>query len=452
MKKIFLTLFAGLFLFCGCGIYNSYKPVETVNENLYGDIASSDSLGIASVDWRNFFTDQYLQSIIERALDNSNDLKTAQLRVKSAEASLMAANLSFLPGVSLAPQGNLSSFDHSAFNKAYTLPATANWQIDAFGSLLNDKRGTKMTLLQTQALEQAVKSQLIAAVANYYYTLLTLDEQLRITEETSIKWKETVRVAKALKAAGQYTEAGVAQTEATYYDICKSVEDLKLNIVKAQNGLSLLLSDTPQNFERGNLSNQTFPDSLSIGVPLSLLRNRPDVIASEYALASTFYGVSKARSAFYPVINLSGTIGWTNNLGQAIVNPGKLIETAVGTITQPLFNKGRNIANLKIAKNQYEINNLAFQQTLLKAGSEVNDAVSTLQTAKSKREYLDLQIASLERAVKSTKLLMQNGSTNYLEVLTAERTLLSALLANVSNQFTEIQSTINLYQALGGGK
>ena len=134
------------------------------------------------------------------------------------------------------------------------------------------------------------------------------------------------------------------------------------------------------------------------------------------------------------------------------MNPGKLIETAVGTITQPLFNKGRNIANLKIAKNQYEINNLAFQQTLLKAGSEVNDAVSTLQTAKSKREYLDLQIASLERAVKSTKLLMQNGSTNYLEVLTAERTLLSALLANVSNQFTEIQSTINVYQALGGGK
>ena len=452
MKKIILSLTAGIFLFSSCGIYNSYKKVETVDDNLYGDIVAQDSLGIATLEWNQFFTDTYLQNLIERALEYNTDLKTAQLRVKSAEASLMAANLSFLPSLSLAPQGTLSHFDNSMTMKTYTLPASANWQIDAFGSLLNSRRGTKMSMLQTKAYEQAVKSQIIAAVANNYYTLLMLDEQLKITELTSLKWKESVRVAKALKDAGQYTEAGVAQTEATYFDICKSVEDLKLSIIQTQNSLALLLADTPQSFERGTLENQSFAEDLSIGVPLSLLRNRPDVIAAEYTLASSFYAVSSARSAFYPVINLSGSIGWTNNLGQVVSNPGKLIESAVASLTQPLFNNGRNIANLKVAKNQYEISDLAFRQTLLNAGSEVNNAVNSLQNAKVKSEYFDKQIESLERAVNSTKLLMQNGSTNYLEVLTAERTLLSASLSNVANKFAEIQSTINLYQALGGGK
>ena len=308
-----------------------------------------------------------------------------------------------------------------------------------------------MTLQQTKALEQATKSQLIASVANYYYTILMLEKQLSITEETQTKWKESVRVAKALKAAGQYNEAGVAQTEATYYNVCNSVEDLKLKLRQAENGLSLLLAETPSEYERGDLDRQYFPENFEIGIPLTLLSNRPDVRSAEFALGSAFYGVNSARSAFYPVLNLSGTLGWTNNLGQVIMNPGKMIESATAALTQPLFNKGKNIANLKTAKNQYEISRLNFQQTLLKAGSEVNDAVITLQNAKSKRENLDLQLESLERAVKSTQLLMKNGSTNYLEVLTAEQTLLSAKLSNVANRFAEIQGMINLYQALGGG-
>ena len=452
MKKIILSLSAALFMLSSCGIYNSYKPVETVEQNLYGDIdIATDSTGLGYVDWKDFFTDSYLKSLIEQALISNTDIQSARLRVESAEASLMAANLSFLPGLSLAPQGSLSSFDHSAALKAYTLPVSASWQVDIFGSLLNAQRSTKMTLQQTKALEQATKSQLIASVANYYYTILMLEKQLSITEETQTKWKESVRVAKALKAAGQYNEAGVAQTEATYYNVCNSVEDLKLKLRQAENGLSLLLAETPSEYERGDLDRQYFPENFEIGIPLTLLSNRPDVRSAEFALGSAFYGVNSARSAFYPVLNLSGTLGWTNNLGQVIMNPGKMIESATAALTQPLFNKGKNIANLKTAKNQYEISRLNFQQTLLKAGSEVNDAVITLQNAKSKRENLDLQLESLERAVKSTQLLMKNGSTNYLEVLTAEQTLLSAKLSNVANRFAEIQGMINLYQALGGG-
>ena len=452
MKKIILSLTASVFLLSGCGIYSSYKPVEEVEQGIYGDInVAMDSTGLGYVEWKEFFTDTKLQSIIERALENNTDLKSARLRVESAEASLMAANLSFLPGFSLSPQGTLSSFDNSAALKSYTLPISASWQVDVFGSLLNARRSTKMTLEQTKALEQATRSQLIATVANYYYTILMLDKQLSITEETQLKWKESVRVAKALKEAGQYNEAGVAQTEATYYNVCNSVEDLRLKLRQAENGLSLLIAETPQIFEKGDIDQQYFPESFMIGVPLSLLSNRPDVRSAEFALGNAFYGVNSARSAFYPVLNLSGTIGWTNNLGQVIMNPGKLIETAVASITQPLFNKGTNIANLKIAKNQLEISELNFKQTLLKAGSEVNDAIITLQNAKSKRENLDLQLQSLEKAVKSTQLLMRNGSTNYLEVLTSEQTLLSAKLSNIANRFAEIQSMVNLYQTLGGG-
>ena len=268
MKKIILSLSAALFMLSSCGIYNSYKPVETVEQNLYGDIdIATDSTGLGYVDWKDFFTDSYLKSLIEQALISNTDIQSARLRVESAEASLMAANLSFLPGLSLAPQGSLSSFDHSAALKAYTLPVSASWQVDIFGSLLNAQRSTKMTLQQTKALEQATKSQLIASVANYYYTILMLEKQLSITEETQTKWKESVRVAKALKAAGQYNEAGVAQTEATYYNVCNSVEDLKLKLRQAENGLSLLLAETPSEYERGDLDRQYFPENFEIGIP-----------------------------------------------------------------------------------------------------------------------------------------------------------------------------------------
>lgn len=449
-----ITLAVAALVLSSCGIYNKYKPVTQVPEQLFGaDVAAGDTLSnIGTLGWREVFTDRALQYLIEQGLKNNTDLQSAHWRVEEARASLSAARLAYLPSFALSPQGTVSSFDKRKASQTYSLPVTAAWEIDIFGRLTNAKRRAKALYAQSQEYESAVKTQLIANMANAYYTLLMLDAQLEIAKDTEVKWKESVRVMKALKEAGQGNEAGLAQTEATYYSICTAVYDLKEQINQVENSLCLMLGDTPQGIQRGKLEGQTIPKDLSVGVPLHILANRPDVKSAELGLAQAFYSTNEARSAFYPSITLNGSAGWTNNAGAFILNPGKLLASAVGSLTQPLFNGGQNIARLKIAKAQQEEAKLAFTQTLLNAGAEVNNALKQSQTARDKSEFYTRQITALETAVKSTQLLMQHGSSTYLEVLTAQQTLLTAQLTQISNQFNEIQGVINLYQALGGGR
>ena len=443
MRKQILLFVAVAFTLSSCGIYSKYKPVSEVPDGLYGSTDESaaqtaDTANFGNLAWREVFSDPFLQTLIDSALVRNTDLQTAQLRVKEAEAALMTSKLSYLPSLFLAPEGSISSFDGAKATKTYSLPATASWEIDLFGRLTNAKRGAKAALLQSREYEQAVQTQLVASVANAYYTLLMLDAQYEI--------------AKAMKAAGMVTEAGLAQTEATYYNICTTVLDLKEQINQTQNSLSLILAEVPHDIQRGKLAGQQLPETFATGIPLQMLSNRPDVRSAELSLAQAFYSTNAARSAFYPSITLGGSAGWTNSAGSMIVNPGKLLASVFGSLTQPLFNKGANIAQLKIAKAQQEEASLAFQQTLLAAGSEVNDALTQVQTARSKSIYFDKQVASLENAARSTRLLMQHGNTTYLEVLTAQQTLLNAQLSQVANRFTEIQGVITLYQALGGGR
>lgn len=454
MRKQILLFAATALTLSSCGIYSKYKPVTEVPEDLYGhtDETATDTANMGDLSWREVFTDPFLQTLIDSALVRNTDLQTAQLRVKEAEAALMTSKLSYLPSLSLAPEGAISSFDGAKATKTYSLPASASWEIDLFGRLTNAKRRAKAALLQTEEYTQAVQTQLIASVANTYYTLLMLDAQYEIATATEKAWKESVAATRAMKAAGMVTEAGLAQTEATYYNICTTVLDLKEQINQTQNSLSLILAEVPHDIRRGKLDEHKLPETFATGIPLQMLSNRPDVLSAELSLAQAFYTTNAARSAFYPSITLGGSAGWTNSAGSMITNPGKLLASAFGSLTQPLFNKGANIAQLKIAKAQQEEARLAFQQTLLAAGSEVNDALTQVQTARNKALYFSKQVASLENAARSTRLLMQHGNTTYLEVLTAQQTLLSAQLSQVANRFTEIQGVITLYHALGGGR
>ena len=456
MKKQIITLTVAALTLSSCGIYTKYKPVTEVPINLYGEeVVVTDTLdNMGNLSWREVFTDPQLQTLIEKGLQNNTDLQSAQWRVKEAEATLLSAKLAYLPSFALSPQGTVSSFDKSKATQTYTLPVTASWEIDIFGQIRNAKRQAKALLEQSRDYKQAVRTQLIAGIANTYYTLLMLDAQFEISVRTQHSWKETVDATRALMEAGMANEAAVSQMEATYYTICTSVLDLKEQINQVENSLSLLLAEAPHTIERADTWN--FPygmqERFSVGIPVQMLSNRPDVRSAERLLEAAFYVTNQARSAFYPSIVLSGSAGWTNSAGSMIVNPGKFIATAIGSLTQPLFNRGTNIARLKIAKAQQEEAKLSFQQTLLNAGSEVNEALVKYQTAKEKAAYYDKQIMSLNKAFESTSLLMQHGNTTYLEVLTAQQTLLSAQLNQVANRFAEIQGVINLYQALGGGR
>ena len=283
---------------------------------------------------------------------------------------------------------------------------------------------------------------------------MMLDRQLEITKSTAEILKKNAETMEAMKDAAMYNinSTGVEQSKAAYAQVLASIPDIEQSIRETENALSTFLGEAPHAIKRGTLEAQVLPTELSAGVPIQLLSNRPDVKAAEMALASCYYNTNSARAAFYPQITLSGSAGWTNSAGSAIINPGKFLASAVGSLTQPLFNRGQVVAQYRIARAQQEEAALGFQQTLLNAGSEVNDALIAYQTSQGKRILLDKQITSLQTALRSTTLLMEHGNTTYLEVLTSRQSLLSAQLSQTANHFTEIQSLINLYRALGGGQ
>lgn len=448
-----LLLCAAAVMLAGCSIYRPYTRPEVSTDGLYGsDEAVSDTASIASMRWTELFTDPMLQALIREGLAGNTDLGIARLRVEEAEATLFSSRLAYLPSLSLTPQGGISSYDGAKTAKTYTLAAAAEWETDIFGKLTNAKRQAAAALEGSRAYSRAVQTQLIATIANSYYNLLMLDRQLDISRRTAVSWTEVVRTYEAKMKVGEATNAAVSQAKASKLSVEASVLTLQKQIRAQENSLSILLGSSPRRIERSTLSVQRFPEHLSVGIPLQLLERRPDVRQAEQSLAEAFYATNAARSAFYPNLRLSGSAGWTNNAGAAITNPGGWLLNAIASLTQPLFNRGQNIANLRAAQARQQEARLNFRQSLLKAGSEVNDALMQWQTADKRLTVAEQQIEALRTAVNSTRQLMEHSnSSTYLEVLTAQQALLQAELTEANDMFDKIQGVINLYHALGGG-
>ena len=446
MRKILIpiVLLLTIVTMNSCALYKDYERQEIdFVDSLYNRIPTADDYeSIASLTWKELFRDTLLQNLIELGLENNTDLEIARLKVEQAEATLKTSKLAFYPDVSFSAQAGVNQ---NGFN--YSLTPTASWEIDAFGRLHNTKKGAQAALEATKSYQQAVQTQLVATIADSYFTLLMLDEQLEISKRTQKTWEENIRTLEALKRAGKTNEAAVLQAKANKVNVEASILTLKKQIIEQENSLSALLGLVPQELERNELSEQIFPDTLLMGLPLSSLVNRPDVRQAEYKLVEAFYATNVARSYFYPTITLSGNAGWTGVSG----NPGDWIFNAVGSLMQPIFNQGKNKARMKISESQRQEALLNFKQTLLDAGTEANNALISWQTARKRLDSDKLQIVYLKGAVLNTQLLMKNGQADYLEVLTAQKNLLQAELTETNDRYIEIQSVIMLYHALGGG-
>lgn len=457
MKSLFyIILLAGLLQ--SCGLYNKYKRPDVNPQGLYRDLSNdldtlvaNDTTTLASTPWREVFTDPKLQVLIDSALANNSDLLTAALSVKQAEAMLSVAKLAYVPSFVFAPSGTLSSWDNNKAVQTYTLPIQASWTIDLFGSLTNAKRAQQAVLIQTRDYQRAVKTSIIAGVANCYYTLLMLDKQLEITRQTESLTLETWEKMQDMKQLYGYTEASVLSAKANYLAVQASIPEIERQIREVENSLSLLLAQAPQHIDRSTFEQQSLPTNLSTGVGIQLLANRPDVHAKEMALASCFYNVNKARAAFYPNITITGTAAWTNSAGAGVVNPGKLLAQAVGSLVQPIFQHGQLVAGLKVAKADQEKAYIAWQQSILNAGSEVSNALKQYETSARLSEIEAERTATLQANVEAVELLMTNGAT-YLEVISAQQALLSSQLTKVADDFNKMQAIVNLYYALGGGQ
>lgn len=454
MKKIFYIAICAVLL-NSCHIYRDYQRPEGLPvDSLYRDINPSevaDTSNLGMLSWKEVYRDTCLQRLIEFGLQNNTDMQVALLRVDQAQAQLKAAKLSFLPSLTLSPQGAVTSTDGGKAVKTYELPHQASWEIDLFGKLRNAKQETLASLLQQQAYRQAVQSELVASVANSYYSLLMLDEQVKISAETLDVWKEQIRTMEARLKVGEETENAVTQARANLYELEGSYNDLLRQQRETENALCTLLGTTARTVERGSLYEQTFPQQFSAGVPVSLLSRRPDVVQAEMELAAAYYSTNQARSAFYPSLTLSGSVGWTNSLGQVVTNPGGWILSAVASLSQPIFNRGKLISNLRVSKDEEQIAQLNYKQAILNAGEEVNNALYSIESVDRNLTIHTNQCRELERTVQTSESLYRTGNASYLELLTARQSLLNARLNLVTDKFTYCQSIINLYCALGGG-
>ena len=458
LNKIILLATASLVM-TSCGLYNKYERPEVNTKGLVRDtvsttdtLAVSDTTSFGNLPWREVFTDSHLQSLIETALSNNTNLLNAALNVKMVEDQLMVAKLAFVPGFTFSPQGTLASWDGGKTSKTYSLPVTASWSIDLFGNLLNQKRSAQMALLATRDYQQVVQTKVISNVANMYYTLLMLDKQLEVVNDMIKLTEETWKIMKIQKELGRVKETSVQSAEANYYSVQAQATDLKRQIRETENSLSLLLGQQAQSIQRGTFEGQSLPAEFSTGVSLQLLNNRPDVHYAEMSLAQCFYDVNTARSRFYPNITISGTGAYTNSGGGGITNPGKWLLSAVGSLTQPIFAHGQIVAGLKAAKSKQEQAFNTWQNAVLSAGSEVSNALVLYNSSDEKSKLEEKQVASLKKNVEYNKMLFNDGSATYLEVITAQQSLLNAELSKVADDFYKMQAVVNLYYALGGGR
>ncbi len=425
MKKNIIIVAAVSMMLTSCGLYKKYEQKSEIPSDVIG-VPSAASAQVP-LSWREFFTDPLLQQLIEQVLANNTDLRSARITVEQSEASLKAAKLAYLPSFSIAPQGTIASFDHSKASKAYSLPLQMNWEVEAFGSITNKKRAAKAVLLQTQCYEDAVRSNLVSTVAQQYNMLQVLDRQLEILTQTDKLWSASLDTQKSLWENGKSYSTAVNQLEASWLDVKTQIVDTRRNIQSVENAICRLLAVSPQHIARSKWGQYTLSQKMLDGVSASLLENRPDVRMANYAMEEAFYNTQVARSAFFPTITLSGLVGWTNNGGGAVINPGGLLLNAMGQLTQPIFAQGKIKANYKI--NQLTEENLQkkYVQTVIDAGNQVNEAMADCDE------------------------LMDNGKASYLEVLTAQESLLRAQLSEAMNMYSASQALIAIYIALGGG-
>jgi NodT family efflux transporter outer membrane factor (OMF) lipoprotein len=447
MKHIYkaIIIIAAALSSVSCSFYKEYqRPDLHFVDSLYRRMeVLPDSISSAAISWETFFTDSLLKIWINDGLKYNSDLNIARLKVKEAEAALLSAKWALLPGGTFSMQGGLPG--------SFSASANASWETDVFGVLRNSKKKAQAALEQSKAYEHAVQTQLVATIAESYYTLLGLDEQLSISRRTLNTWEENIRTLDALKRAGKTNEAAVLQAKANKYNVEADVLTLEKKIMEMENSFCALISIVPMPIERSTLADQKLPVELSAGVPAEILSRRPDVRQAELSLAQCHYSKNIARAAFYPNLSLSGALGWTSGNGNVVLDPGSLISNLLASLTQPIFGRGTNKARMETARAQYEEAAYNFRQSILDAGVEVNNALTMWQTAKQRVDIDKKQIVTLQAAVWNTQLLMKHGNTNYLEVLTAQKNLLQAELTETSDHLDEIQGVINLYRALGGG-
>jgi multidrug efflux system outer membrane protein len=461
--RLFLAAITTM-LIGSCVTQKYQSPGLTVQGQLFRDSTSADTTSIATLPYKSLFADTVLQGLIEEGLRENPDLKVAIQRMNEAGESFQQSRAALLPDLSANANVNPSRLSAAAQDipsayigqyqlstTLYQISLTSTWEADIWGKLKSAKKSAFATYLQTDAARRAIQTQLVADIADYYYLLLSYDEQLKVTLETITNRQNDVTTLKALKESGLANGAEVVQSEANRASAELLVPDLKQNIRETENSLSVLLGRTPGEIRRATLGEQTPYPNLQTGVPSELMKNRPDIQEAEFTFRAAFENVNVAKAYFYPQLTITAQGGYSNlTIKDFFLN--SIFYNVVGGLTQPIFNKRLNKTRLRVAQAQQKEAFYTYQKTLLNAGMETSNSLYSYQTALEKQSIRQDQIKNLEKAVDFTKeLLRYSSATNYTDVLTSEQSLLSAQLNGIGDRLQQLQAVVNLYRALGGG-
>jgi len=444
-------------LLISCKVVRPYEQPTVATSGLYRNQNAPDTTTLANLPYTAIFTDTILQRLIREGIAQNLDLQVAYTRIQQSGAYYAQSRAAFLPdltanaGVTESKLSDVQGFGILTHLTQYQLGIASGWEADIWGRLRSSRRASLAALLQTEAAARTIQTSIVSAIANNYYTLLALDQQVAITEQTVRNWDTTVTTMRALKEAAIVTEAAVVQSEAQRYAAEVTIPDLKQSIRETENALSILIGRPPAAIERSHLEEQQSVAVLQTGIPAQLLAHRPDVQQAEYAYRNAFELTNVARAAFYPSLSITGSAGFSSLTLANFIDPGSLAASIGAGLTQPIFNRRLNRTNLSVAQAQQKAALFGFRNTLLVAGQEVSDALSLHSTALEKMTVRTNEITALQRSVEYTQELLRNGFANYTEVITARQSLLAARLGSVNDKLQQLGAIVNLYRALGGG-
>lgn len=459
-NKLILVAFLPLLL-QSCFVAKTYERPTMETENLFRtDQLPQDSISLASVSYKDLFTDEYLKGYIEKGLENNLDIRIALQNINAAEAYVKQGKMGYFPTLNASATATRTArnSENGQFGSLFTQPynqfditGALSWEADIWGKIRSSKRASDASYLQTVAAHKAVKTDLVANIAVTYYQILALDDQIKVTEKTITNRSKSLETIKDLKEAGQANQVGVDQTAAQLYSAQSQLLDLKNSLFIAENSLSLLLGEEPQSYPRSTLEDQTLANEMKLGVPSLLLRNRPDILQAEYALVNSFELTNVARSNFYPSITLSANSGFQSLELDNWIDSSSIFANLVGGLTQPIFNGRKVRTAYEVSKANQEQALLGFKKTLLVAGKEVSEALYDYNISLEKEVYISKQVVALRRAEDNSQELLNSGYLTYLDLLTARENALNAELSLVSNKLAQLSATVELYRSLGGG-
>lgn len=461
---ILITALLGTFV--GCAITKDAKLPKPELPAAFRGETDKDTLGIAMLPWKSFFTDKVLQVMIDSTLKKNFDMQVALKNIESAHLLVRQSKWNNLPVVSLNATGNTSNPSNYSLNgmtasqflganhiEDYSLGASLTWEADVWGRIRNSNKAVLAAYLQSDEARKTLQTDLIISVSKGYYNLLMLDQQRRVAVANMALNDSTLRITKVQYKMGQATYLAVQQAEAQRLAVAELIPQLEKEIILQENALHVLAGELPGIRQgRTMLDEIKFPEQLSTGVPIDMVRRRPDVRSRELDLviANAKVGISKAQ--LYPALRITAAGGVGALKASDWFNiPGALFGTVGGTILQPLLQHKELSTQYKIAAIEREKTIVAFRKTVLGAVGEVSDAIVKIEKLKQQQYVTAQRVNTLQQATANANTLFVNGMANYLEVITAQVNVLQSELDLASVRRQELSAIADLYRSLGGG-